>query len=78
MAVNDLGVILAMVGATGSTLVSYVLPGLIYMKLHPDPPVQQQQQRRDWSRSLAKLQLGLGCLIMPLALYFVVRSKLEE
>jgi amino acid permease len=71
MAVNDLGVILAMVGATGSTLVSYVLPGLIYMKLHPDPSQQ------DWSRSLAKLQLGLGCLIMPLALYFVVRSKLE-
>jgi amino acid permease len=73
MAVNDLGVILAMVGATGSTLVSYVLPGLIYIKLHPGPSQQ------DWSWSLlAKLQLGLGCLIMPLALYFVVRSKLVE
>ncbi|CAB9496757.1 Vacuolar amino acid transporter 5 [Seminavis robusta] len=68
MIVNDLGVILAMVGATGSTLVSYVLPGLIYLKLHP---------YQDLSKRLAYLQLGLGCLIMPLALYFVVMQRIK-
>jgi amino acid permease len=36
MIVDDLGIVLALVGATGSTLVSYILPGLIYLKLHPD------------------------------------------
>lgn len=36
MIVDYLGIVLALVGATGSTLVSYILPGLIYLKLHPD------------------------------------------
>ena len=31
--ITDLGVILSIVGATGSTIVSYILPGLIYLKL---------------------------------------------
>lgn len=35
LAVTDLGVVLEMVGATGSTMVSYILPGAIYWKLHP-------------------------------------------
>jgi len=66
MVVDDLGVVLAMVGATGSTLVSYVLPGLIYLKIH---------LHDDWSRVGAKVQLGLGCLIMPVALYFVLTER---
>ena len=66
MAVDDLGVVLAMVGATGSTLVSYVLPGLIFIKTH---------KHRDSSLFCAYVQLIAGLLIMPLALYFVVTGK---
>jgi len=59
---NDLGIVLALVGATGSTLVSYVLPGLIYVKVH---------KPLDTSKICAYVQLGLGCFIMPTALYFI-------
>mmetsp|Transcript_20647 Transcript_20647/g.37306 ORF Transcript_20647/g.37306 Transcript_20647/m.37306 type:complete len:480 (+) Transcript_20647:105-1544(+) len=63
MIVDDLGVILALVGATGSTLVSYVLPGLIYVKVYP---------HMDLSKVMAYVQLGLGIAIIPLALYFII------
>ena len=66
MVVNDLGVVLALVGATGSTLVSYILPGLIYIKIHPF---------LDVSNVLAHVQLTVGCFIMPMALYFVLTGN---
>jgi amino acid permease len=69
MVVDDLGVVLAMVGATGSTLVSYILPGLIYVKLQSD---------LDPSKIMAYLQLSVGCLIMPFALYFVIMGKITH
>merc|ERR1712157_156686 len=34
MCISDLSFILSIVGATGSTIVSYILPGLIYIRLH--------------------------------------------
>jgi amino acid permease len=61
--VTDLGTILAVVGATGSTMVSYILPGGIYIKLHPNFTI---------TKALAYLQLIVGCIIIPTALYFVV------
>ena len=64
--VDDLGVVLALVGATGSTLVSYILPGLIYVKVYP---------HKDISLALAYMQLFLGILLMPLALYFILTKK---
>ena len=67
MVVQDLGVVLAMVGATGSTLVSYILPGLIYWKLFDD--------KWDATRVLACIQFLVGCLVMPIALYFVLSGK---
>mmetsp|Transcript_14314 Transcript_14314/g.31988 ORF Transcript_14314/g.31988 Transcript_14314/m.31988 type:complete len:172 (+) Transcript_14314:1039-1554(+) len=69
MIVDDLGVVLALVGATGSTLVSYVLPGLIFIKIHP---------YRDASMMCACVQLMMGLLIMPLALYFVIIGKVQH
>ena len=64
--VDDLGVVLALVGATGSTLVSYILPGLIYVKVYP---------HKDASLVLAYMQLCLGILLMPLALFFILTNK---
>lgn len=66
MIIDDLGVILALVGATGSTLVSYVLPGLIYVKVYP---------HNDLSKMMAYIQLLLGIMIIPLALYFIVTNQ---
>jgi len=65
MIVDDLGIILAVVGATGSTLVSYVLPGLIYVRV---------QREFCLAKIMAYIQLVLGCIIMPVSLYFVLRG----
>ena len=67
--VDDLGVILALVGATGSTLVSYILPGLIYVKVYP---------HKDMSLVMAYAQLLLGVVIMPLALYFILTKRVNH
>jgi len=67
--VDDLGVVLALVGATGSTLVSYVLPGLIYVKIY---------SHKDMSLAMAYIQLFLGIVIMPLALYFILTNKVSH
>lgn len=69
LTVDDLGVILALVGATGSTLVSYVLPGLIFVKV---------QSTLCAAKVMAYVQLVVGCLIMPTALYFVVHGERGE
>lgn len=69
MIVEDLGVILALVGATGSTLVSYVLPGLIYIKCYP---------HNDLSKFMGYVQLLLGVVLMPLALYFIITKQVSH
>ena len=67
MIVEDLGIVLAVVGATGSTMVTYILPGVIYFKLSyvHDTPF--------FMKSLAYLQCTLGFIIVPVALYFIVK-----
>lgn len=37
MVVSDLGLVLGVVGATGLTMVCYILPGIVYIKLYPKP-----------------------------------------
>lgn len=64
MVVDDLGFVLAMVGATGSVTVSYILPGAIYIKLHPS--------EFTLSVLLAWMQLILGCMIMTTAIYILI------
>jgi amino acid permease len=63
MVVSDLGTILGLVGATGSTTVTYILPGFIYLKTFPEGKLK-------W---LAVLQLCLGLVIMPIALYYTLK-----
>jgi len=59
--IHDLGLVLSVVGATGSTIVSYVLPGASYFLLFP--------QRLD--RYLGFMLLTIGMIIMPLSLYLI-------
>lgn len=63
LVVDDLGLVLSIVGATGSTTVSYLLPGFCYFRLCPD--------KASPTRWLALLQLGLGCVIMPASLVLI-------
>mmetsp|Transcript_23810 Transcript_23810/g.38363 ORF Transcript_23810/g.38363 Transcript_23810/m.38363 type:complete len:137 (-) Transcript_23810:83-493(-) len=62
MVVTSLGLVLSVVGATGSTTISYILPGFVYYSL-----------QREWSilRVLAFAQFVLGCIIIPSALTFI-------
>ncbi len=62
MATDDLGDALAVVGATGSTIISYILPGLCYYYLFPEP---------HWKRTAAIALCILGCVIMPVALIVI-------
>ena len=64
MALTDLGVILSVVGATGSTTISYILPGLFYFKVF---------EEQGWSplRTYAAFLCGFGCFVIPTALTFI-------
>ena len=64
LTVTDLGTVLAFVGATGSTAVSYILPGFFYYFIFKDEgPV--------WKRNLALFQGCLGLVIVPVCLTFI-------
>ena len=64
--VSDLGSVLAFVGATGSTAVSYILPGLLYYLMHPKPHLK---------RYFAMFQFVVGCCLVPFCLYFIFQGK---
>jgi len=73
--VDDLQMVLSFVGSTGSTTISFILPGLLYWKLTRDDPSK--------SRTLNRAALGLaiyGGLILVFSLgfnlYQVTRGKM--
>ena len=59
--VSDLGVVLSVVGATGSTIVSYILPGLCYFLLFPKRP----------TRFVGLAVLIAGITFMTVSLYLI-------
>ena len=59
--VSDLGLVLSVVGATGSTIVSYILPGACYFFLFPTRA----------TRWVGFFILCCGCVIMPTSLYLI-------
>ena len=68
-AVNDLGIVLSVVGATGCTTTTFILPGLCYYNLFPEPHLK---------RTLALCQFLLGCFIVPFALTFIAIDAFFE
>mmetsp|Transcript_5018 Transcript_5018/g.7666 ORF Transcript_5018/g.7666 Transcript_5018/m.7666 type:complete len:462 (+) Transcript_5018:83-1468(+) len=64
MTVKDLGIIFALVGATGATMISFILPGAAYYNMH-------RHQGPEWKRYGALVLCGLGCVIMPVCLVFI-------
>ena len=63
--VDDLGVVLSVVGATGSTIVSYILPGLCYFLLFP----------KRGTRYVGLVQLIAGITFMTVSLYLIFFGK---
>ena len=66
LVVDDLGMVLSLVGATGSTIVSYILPGATYFKLCRDA---------GWKRYLGLLQLAIGMALVPLSLTLIIQAR---
>lgn len=64
--IEDLSIVLGLVGATGSTTVSYILPGFYYYLLFKDPA-----DGPAWKRNLALAQGIFGLIIVPVCLTFI-------
>ncbi|KAE8217888.1 hypothetical protein CF319_g8125 [Tilletia indica] len=61
MLVDDLGLVLGVVGSVGSTTISFILPGILYTMMHRDEP-----QNR--IRLYAKLLAAWGIIVMVVSL----------
>lgn len=66
MILDDLGVVLALIGATGSTVVTFILPGAAYYVMFKDDNSQPK-----WKLYVAQFIFVSGCLFMPICLVFV-------
>jgi amino acid permease len=58
MVTDDLGVVFALIGATGATIITYILPGAAYYKMHP-PGCGPA-----WMRTVAAAYVVFGCCVM--------------
>jgi len=64
MILDDLGVVLALIGATGSTVITFILPGAAYYVMH-------KNSGPSWKRYGAAMLFCLGCIIMPVCVTFI-------
>jgi amino acid permease len=62
--VDDLSLVLELVGATGSTIVSYLLPGATYMKLHPYQHLRRTLARAQFLVGLVVIAVGLTSVFL--------------
>ena len=65
---TDLGLILGLVGATGSTAVSYVFPGIFYFKL----------RKNGYKRYLGLLLFIMGLILIPLGVTVEILGSLGK
>ena len=62
ISVSNLSTVLSLVGATGSTTICYILPGLFYDKL------AKNMNRPDWYQFFGRLLAGWGLFVMAVSL----------
>lgn len=62
---SDLGVVLDLIGATGATMITFILPGAAYYVMHPEGTGPS------WLRTTARAYFYFGCFIMPFCLAFI-------
>jgi hypothetical protein len=67
--VDDLGIMFSFVGATGATMVSFILPGAAYYHMHAEPDLPFWQQE---PLTVAAYCLFLaGCVFAPMGVAFL-------
>lgn len=66
MILDDLGVVLALIGATGSTVITFILPGAAYYVMFKD-----DESQPIWKLYAAQFIFVFGCIFMPVCLIFV-------
>jgi len=69
--VNDLGTVLSVVGATGSTTICFILPGLLYYKIKKNV---RGNQKSTFLMKIALVISGTGILLMLNSLFFIFVS----
>ena len=65
MITDNLGVVLALIGATGATIITYILPGAAFYVLYPEGTAPE------WKRKMAYGFVVFGIFIMPFCLAFI-------
>ena len=63
LVIDNLGIMLSIVGATGATMIAYILPGASYYMMH-------RNHGPAWKRIGALALCGAGLIIMPACLIF--------
>jgi amino acid permease len=71
LSVSELGLLFSIIGATGSNLMTYILPGLFYWKL-------AAADGNTKTRLLALAVSVLGGIILVLALTVIILDKTEQ
>ena len=74
ISVEDLGVILALVGASGSTIVSYILPGLFYYRIFQrnEEEINDNSEEPSWKLHVALVQLIVGLVLIPTCMTMIL------
>lgn len=74
LSVDDLGMVLGVVGATGSTAICYILPAIFFLKLswrlEDSSGLEWYHRNIGIIRRLASMMLLLGAIIMPVCVSF--------
>ncbi|KAI8646968.1 transmembrane amino acid transporter protein-domain-containing protein [Parasitella parasitica] len=67
--ISQLDLVLSFVGSTGSTTISFILPGLFYTKLY-------SQEKWNWRRCVALFLVVYGFMVMSVCLTFNIKRLL--
>ncbi|KAI8607337.1 transmembrane amino acid transporter protein-domain-containing protein, partial [Chytriomyces sp. MP71] len=67
VSVDDLSTVLSLVGATGSTAICYILPGLLYYKMRLVTDPVEETRRWDALKASSVVLAGFGCVVMVLS-----------
>lgn len=67
--VNQLDLVLSFVGSTGSTTISFILPGLFYFKIY-------SEKKWHWKRLVALFLIVYGFSVMSICLTFNIKRLL--
>jgi amino acid permease len=71
--VSDLSVVLAVVGATGSTTIGYILPGVFYFKFCQNQ--RSPGEKMGWTQFMSLVLVFCGVFIMVTSLANIVFGR---